>query len=122
MRILKVVLLAVLALVLIVLALANAAPVTLRVLPETMSGFLGWSWALTLPLFVVIFLAIGLGLLVGFVWEYFRERKYRAAARSERREKEALHREVSALRADRSYNSRQGDDVLALLEDGSASR
>lgn len=120
MRILKFALLAVLAVVLVTVALANAAPITLRVLPETMSGFMGWSWSLTLPLFVVIFLAMTVGLLIGFVWEYFREYKHRAAARHERREKEELRREVTQMRS--KNRQRGGDDVLALLEDGSVSR
>ena len=120
MRILKFVLLAVLAVVLVTVALANAAPTTLRVLPETMSGFMGWSWSLTLPLFVVIFLAMAVGLLIGFVWEYFREHKHRAAARAERRKKEELRREVTQMRSD--TRQRHGDDVLALLEDGSVPR
>lgn len=120
MRIVKFVLLAVLVIVLVTVALANAAPVTLRVLPETMSGFMGWSWSLTLPLFVVIFFAMAVGLLIGFVWEYFREHKHRAAARKARREKEELRREVTQIRSETRRG--QGDDVLALLDNGSVPR
>lgn len=119
MQYVKYVFLAVLAVLLILVALANSSLVTLRVLPETMAGFLGWSWQVTLPMFVVILGAIIVGLLIGFVWEYLREHKHRAAARQERREKEELRRENAKLRSDRHGG---GDDVLALLEDGSVPR
>ncbi len=121
MHLVKYIFLAVLAVLLIVVALANSALVTLRVLPEAMAGFLGWSWQLTLPMFAVILGAIVIGLLIGFVWEFLREHKHRAAARSERREKDALKRENEQLRrGDRG--TRRNDDVLALLEDGSVPR
>lgn len=121
MSLVKYVFLAVLAVLLIVVALANAGTVTLRVLPEAMAGFLGWSWQVTLPMFVVILGAIVVGLLIGFVWEWLREHKHRSAARSERREKEALKRENEKLRTERR-GSQKNDDVLALLEDGSVPR
>lgn len=116
MRYVKFILLAVIAVLLVAVALANSGMVMLRVLPEAMAGFLGLSWTIQLPMFVVILLAIGAGLLVGFVWEYAREHKYRVAARTERRERVALERDMKSSgtpRADR------GDDILALLEDGS---
>nr|WP_093417746.1 lipopolysaccharide assembly protein LapA domain-containing protein [Tranquillimonas alkanivorans] len=119
MRYLRYAFLALLAICLITVALANRAPVTLRVLPADMAGFLGWSWELTLPLFLVIFLGILAGLLIGFVWEWFREHKHRAQARRERREKEKLAQEVTRLKT--PAPGRQ-DDVLALLEDGSTPR
>lgn len=118
MQLVKYIFLAVLAVVLIVVAMANSAAVTLRVLPEAMAGFLGWSWQVTLPMFVVILGAIIVGLLIGFVWEYLREHKHRAAARHERRERETLQRENERLRSDRR-SGKKNDDVLALLEDGS---
>lgn len=121
MTLLKYLFLAVLAVVLIVVALANATAVTLRVLPEQMAGFLGWSWQVTLPMFVVILGAIIVGLLVGFVWEWLREHKHRAAARTERRQKEELKQENARLRTERRGGGKD-DDVLALLEDGSVPR
>ncbi|MBJ3762691.1 LapA family protein [Maribius pontilimi] len=121
MSLVKYVFLAVLAVLLIVVALANSMAVTLRVLPETMAGFLGWSWQITLPMFVVILGAVILGLLIGFLWEWLREHKHRVAARNERREREALQRENEQLKTDRRGASRN-DDILALLEDGSVPR
>lgn len=103
--------LGVLALILLVLALANRAPVTLRVLPEDLGNYLGLTAAFTAPLFVVFFLAMALGLLIGFVWEWLREHKHRAQARHERSEKERLERELS-----RSRPRSEEDDVLALVD------
>lgn len=103
--------LGVLALVLLVLALANREFVTLRVLPEDLGSYLGLTAAFSAPLFVVIFLAMALGLLVGFVWEWFREHKHRAQARHERHEKERLERELARTRA-----RTEEDEVLALVE------
>ncbi|WOI57389.1 LapA family protein [Palleronia sp. LCG004] len=124
MQLVKYVILAIIAVLLIVVAIANSAMVTLRVLPEAMAGFLGWSWELSLPMFVVILGAVVIGLLIGFIWEYLREHKHRAAARTERREKESLRRENERLRGTRRdpNSGTTQDDVLALLEDGSVPR
>ena len=103
--------LGVLALVLLVLALANRAPATLRVLPEDLGAYLGVTGAFTAPLFVVFFLAMALGLLIGFTWEWLREHKHRAEARRERAERERLERELS-----RSRPRTEEDDVLALID------
>ena len=118
MRYLWYIFLALVAIVLVTVALANADPVTLRLLPEAMAGFLGFSWQITLPLFLVIFGGIAAGLLIGFVWEWWREHRYRAQMRAERRERQRLEREMSQMRP----SGRKGDDVLALLEDGSVPR
>ena len=54
------------------------------------------------------------GLLIGFVWEWFRERVHRSEARVERRERSRLEAEVASLKG----RAREGqDEVLALLED-----
>ncbi|QFU09457.1 hypothetical protein PARPLA_01361 [Rhodobacteraceae bacterium THAF1] len=116
MRIVKFVLLAIVAILLLIVALANAQEVTLRVLPEAMAGFMGISWTITLPMFVVILGAVVVGLLIGFLWEYAREHKHRRAARTERREREVLEREVTQMKREKPG---KGNDILALLEDGS---
>ena len=119
MRVVKFVILAIVAVVLVMIAMANAQAVTLRVIPEAMAGFLGFSWTVTLPMFVVVLVSVMVGLLVGFVVEYSREHKHRAAARAERRERQSLEREVKKHRSPAS-SPRKGDDILALLDDGSA--
>ncbi|WP_108484581.1 LapA family protein [Oceaniglobus ichthyenteri] len=119
MRYIRYAFLLILAVCLVVVALANRKAVTLQLLPVEMSGFMGWSWAVTLPLFIVIFAAIIGGVLIGFVWEWLREHKHRAEAVRQRREKEKLQREMSQMSGP---SPRKGDDVLALLDSPSPSR
>ena len=112
MSILRVLFLGLLAFVLLILALANRDAVTLRLIPEGLSEYLGFGLAVTLPLFVVVFLAIGLGLTIGYVLEWLREHRHRRAAARERAERERLERELA--KAERRGDA--GDDVLALVE------
>ncbi len=107
--------LAALAVVLITVALANRAMVTLHLLPEGLSGFLGFSWQVSLPLFIVIFLGVIGGVLIGFFWEWMREHRLRAEGKRAKKAAIELSREVQTLKA---KDARPGDDVLALLEDG----
>ncbi|MDZ4096465.1 MAG: DUF1049 domain-containing protein, partial [Paracoccaceae bacterium] len=72
-RYLRYLFLAALAVCLLTLALANRDLVVLRALPVDMAAFLGYSWAVTLPLYLVILGGIVAGLMIGFVWEWFRE-------------------------------------------------
>jgi len=113
MRLVKVAFLVLLAAALILLSLANRGPVEVRLLPENMAAFVPLPTGATLPLFLVIFAAILLGLLIGFVWEWLREHRYRAEALRQRRAAEELKREVRTLKG---REKRDKDDVLALLE------
>ncbi len=119
MRYLRFAFLVLLAICLLIVALANRDPVTLNVLPAELAEFTGWSPAASLPLFVVIFGGIVAGVMIGFVWEWFREHKHRAEAANQRRERERLEREVDRLKP---ASEKQTDDVLALLESGNAAR
>lgn len=114
MRYIRYAFLAILGVGLITVALANRGSVTLNLLPQELSGFLGWSWSLTLPLFVVIFAGLLAGILIGFVWEWLREHKIRAEGTRHRKERDQLVREVKTLRG--GSKSRTGDDVLALID------
>jgi uncharacterized integral membrane protein len=106
-------LLAALAVVLITVAIANRAPVTLNALPPDMAAFASLHYALSIPLYLVIFGSIVVGLMIGFVWEWFREHRIRATSSTRAREISRLERELEALR---KSNPAQKDDVLALLE------
>ena len=70
---------------------------------------------MTLPLYLVIFGSIVAGLMIGFVWEWFREHKYRSNSRERAREIARLERELGELRSIQGPSG-QSDDVLALLE------
>lgn len=109
---------AVLAVVLVTVALANRAPVTLNALPEDLAALTGLSWSIELPLFLVIFGGIAAGLLIGFVWEWFREGKHRSTASTKSREAARLERELSMLR---DAKGQVQDDVLAILDRKKAS-
>ena len=113
-RTFRYVLLALLAITLLTVALANRAPVVLAALPPDMGLVTGFTFAVELPLFIVIFASIIAGVLIGFVWEWSREHKHRVTARSGTRTVTKLERELAALRA---TNAQPQDDVLALLQD-----
>lgn len=113
MRYLRYAFLAILAVCLITVALANRKPVTLRLMTDDLATFVGYSNTITLPLFLVIFGGIIIGILIGFIWEWFREHKHRADAVAQRREKNLLQKEVSRLR---EKKAEPADDVIALLE------
>lgn len=115
MRYIRYAFLAALAVVLITVALANRDPVTLHLLPAGLSGFLGFSWAVSLPLFIVIFGGIVAGVMIGFVWEWLREHKLRAKGKRAERAAVKLSAEVQSLK---EKHAAPGDDVLALLDDG----
>ena len=112
-RTLRYVFLFALAIVLLTVALANRAPVSLRLLPDDVGTFLGLGGAVELPLFLVIFGGIVAGLLIGFVWEWFRESKHRKNSSTKTREVSRLERELAVLR---DTKPEQHDDVLALLD------
>lgn len=112
-RNLRYVLIALLGLCLLTVALANRASVNVRLLPDDMAAFLGISVSANLPLFLVIFAGIVAGLLIGFVWEWLREARYRSAASTKSREVVRLERELAVLRDTKAAPQ---DDILALLD------
>lgn len=112
-RYLRYLVLAVLAVALVTVALANRAPVLVSVLPADLAALTGFSWQIQVPLFLVIFGGIVAGLLIGFVWEWVREMKHRSTASTKTREVARLERELAAMR---DATSLPKDDVLALLD------
>ncbi|SFE56478.1 lipopolysaccharide assembly protein LapA domain-containing protein [Roseivivax sediminis] len=113
MRYIRYVFLAALAVVLICVALANRGLVTLQLLPPDVAELFGVQYGIDLPLFLVIFAGIVAGLLIGFVWEWLREYKHRAAASRKDAEARRLERELKRTRAERD---RGKDEVLAILD------
>lgn len=99
---------------LILVGLANPGIVTVRAMPEFLAGLMNISPDINVPLFMVIFLSVGTGLLIGFLWEWVREHRIRAESRAREKEVKALRREVATLRAEKARDD--GDEVLALLD------
>jgi len=91
-RVLLVVVLVPLAVVLIALAVANRAPVAF-----TLDPFNPGNPALTLslPLFVLIFAALVVGLILGSVATWWKQGRYRKEARTKTREVQSLMQEIS---------------------------
>jgi uncharacterized integral membrane protein len=106
---------AIVGLCLILIGLANRDAVTVRAMPEALGDLIGLTPDMQLPLFVVIFISVGAGLMIGFLWEWVREHRMRADARGKAREVENLRREVDQLRG-AAVGAKSDDDVLALLE------
>jgi uncharacterized integral membrane protein len=113
MRFLKFLALVLLGLAIVTVAVANRAPVVVNALPPDMALFTGLGWSAELPLFLVMFGGIAIGLLVGFFWEWARESRHRSLAGAKSREVARLERELARLRAEQPEPE---DDVLALIE------
>ncbi|MBY6004393.1 LapA family protein [Salipiger bermudensis] len=113
MRYIRYAFLGVLAIVLVAIALANRSMVELKLLPPDIATLLEFQQSLNLPLFLVFFGGIVAGLLIGFVWEWLREHKHRAAASERKAEVRKLERELKKTQAERDKDK---DEVLAILD------
>jgi len=105
---------ALVALVLILVGLANRDFVTVRAMPPALADMLAISPDVSLPMFIIIFISVGVGLLIGFFWEWIREHRIRVEGRKKAREVSKLKREVDTLKTEKAGGHQ--DDVLALLE------
>ena len=93
-RFLKGLILLPLAIVVVLLAVANHDPVTLSFDPFSPEP----AFSLALPLYVIVFAAVALGILVGGVASWFSQGRTRRNARVHRRERDRLQREVDQTR------------------------
>lgn len=116
MRYIRYLCIAVFAVALVAIALANRNFVEIRLLPREISGYFALAPEVQLPLFLIIFGSILAGLLVGFVWEWLREYGHRAHEAELERENRRLKREIRKLKAEKHENQ---DEVLALLDEAS---
>ncbi|MFD1881481.1 lipopolysaccharide assembly protein LapA domain-containing protein [Paracoccus pacificus] len=103
-----------LAIVLIGLALANRGMVTVKVFPANLGSYLGLDWQVTMPLFLLILLAMLIGMVLGLVWEWLREAQLRSESARRARELASLEREMGRLRETRTVAPQ--DDVLAIVD------
>ncbi len=115
MRYLRYISIAIFAMALILIALANRSMVQVRLVPDELTGFTALNPAQEVPLFVVIFGGILAGLILGFIWEWIREAGERAAAARQTREMARLRAEIKRLKRDKHEGN---DEVIALLDDG----
>ena len=116
MRYVRYLCIAIFAIALIAVALANRSMVSLKLLPTEVSGWFALNPEIQVPLFIVILGSIIAGLLVGFVWEWIREYGQRAEAARQAREMRRLEREVASLKGEKYQDQ---DEVLALLDQAS---
>ena len=114
MRYVRYAILALIAIVLVSMSLANRGPLTLALMPDPVADFVGWNFVITLPIFTVILGAVGVGVLVGFFWEWMRETRYRRAVSGKSREVRKLEQEVEKLKKEKNKDK---DEILALLGD-----
>lgn len=106
-----------LALVLLTLAAANRAPVSVALLPPEMERFLSLGQTVQLPLFLVIFAAMLAGLALGFVWEWLRAARQRDEARVVKQRLLALERDLSRQGGGAGGSKDAAhDEVLRLLD------
>ena len=112
MRFIRTLFLFCLAMLLILLSLANSEKVTLNFLPENVMALFEIEIAVNIPLFLVFFSGIFIGLVIGFVWEWLREYKLRVDANNYQKRLFKAESELSELHA----KENKKDDVLTLLE------
>jgi uncharacterized integral membrane protein len=107
---------AIFAVALILIALANRAMVSVKILPDELAGMAALNPSYEVPLFVVIFGGIFAGFIIGLIWEWIREHGERAEAARKARELSALRAEVRRLKGEKHEGK---DEVLALLDEAS---
>ena len=112
MRLIRTLFLLCLAILLFLFSLANSEKVNLYFLPENLESLFGIKIILNTPLFLVFFSGIFIGLVIGFVWEWLREYKFRVEANNYQKKLSIAETELSKLHA----KENQKDDVLTLLE------
>ena len=113
MRLIRYLVLAIIAITLIFVAMANTGPVELNMVPDAFKRFVPFAGSITLPLFVVLMGCVAAGLLIGFIWEWLREMKIRSEARAEHKQVIKLQREVDRLKSEKTGDQ---DEILALLD------
>ena len=112
MRLVRTLFLSCLAILLFLFSLANSEKVNLYFLPENLESLFGIKIILNTPLFLVFFSGIFIGLVIGFVWEWLREYKFRIEANNYQKRLFRAENELSELHA----KENKKDDVLTLLK------
>jgi hypothetical protein len=82
-----------------------------------MSAFLGFGYSITLPLFAIVSGALGLGLVMGLMWEWVRERSIRSDASKARKELDKMRATGAVSAPAPKPANAQREQVLAILDD-----
>ncbi len=114
MRYIRYLCIATFAVALVAIALANRNVVEIRLLPEEVASMFALAPRVELPLFLIIYGGILVGLLVGLIWEWLREYGQRAEAARTAREMRRMEREIQRLKGEKHKDK---DEVLALLDE-----
>lgn len=104
------------ALALILVALANRGMVEVAILPGELARLAALNPSYEVPLFVIMFGGVLAGLVLGFIWEWIREAKERAAAARQAREMQRLRAENKRLKGKAVTSAGKDDEVLAILD------
>lgn len=113
MRYLRMLFVAVLAISLLTVALANRQIVDVSLFPGQFGQYLGGTWSARMPLFLVILLSLLIGMVLGLIWEWLRESHLRQESNRRAFELRQLEREVGGLR---TTHAAPRDEVLAILD------
>ena len=116
-RILNLVILGLLFVVLLGLAFANRTLVVLEAMPPSLAQWIGVDWTVQMPLFLVVLMAVLLGIVIGLVWEWVRESGQRAEATRLGQELKRTEERLAETRRDLPAGQKTRDDILALLND-----
>lgn len=104
---------AVLAISLLTVALANRQIVDVSLFPGQFGQYLGGTWSARMPLFLVILLSLLIGMVLGLIWDWLRESHLRQESNRRAFELRQLEREVGGLR---TTHAAPRDEVLAILD------
>ena len=113
MRYLRMIFVAVLAIALVTVSLANRQVVQVSLLPGQFASYVGHSWSAGMPLFLVIILALLAGMILGVIWEWLREAHLRQESARRASALTRLEHEVGGLRI---THAAPRDEVLAILD------
>lgn len=112
-RLLRYLFLVLIAIALMVFASANRGLVTLHALPDSLAHLFQIDGQLDVPAFLLVFLGIVIGLLVGYTLEWLRGHRHRRVASTQTRMVTRLERELAAMK---DQTALPDDPVLALLD------
>ena len=84
---------------LIIFALGNNQTVQVYLFPNIFSNTLIARSIFPMPLFIIVYVVLLIGVIFGFVFEYFRQYKYRLNLRKYKKEMNSLRAEVQELKS-----------------------